>query len=484
VGLSQSFGHLRFVQQKSGLYNLVDTANKVVLSNKIIEYNPIDFSYSFFTIKDDRYLILKKKKQAELLDLRNGKILFTAKTQNVKFTYPDEWISERSSTPASDFKNPMYFGVETDQGSYVVNTALNQIIWHKDYTYIKPYITLFNHNIVIDAGQYSRSVITPDGKELIDSLMYVEELPNGRYIFQKMFVWGLADKFGVVDVASSYYFLDSQFMSGCHDLIIAKDKNKFTGVINSKGQIKIPFIYDHISDDNRLYNQREHQCHNGLLFLYKNNLLSILDSNNTIFAEGISRFDANFDNKRFLLVNNEDFEGIFDVEQKKLTIPLKYNIDNVYGREPMITNRMVIGATYNGRWGLLDMQTGAILAPFEYQQIDPLGNSFDRTDASWSTTANAESDRFFVLRKNGQWGILDYAGKEIVPFEYELIEAHNYDLRKRNLIRIKKNGLFGLMDLNSLKVIIPCEYHSINDRLDGTKQLDGKMVTEDLLKKL
>lgn len=61
------------------------------------------------------------------------------------------------------------------------------------------------------------------------------------------------------------------------------------------------------------------------------------------------------------------------------------------------------------------------------------------------------------VKQNGKWGILDYSGNEIVPFEFEEIISLSYS---EGLIGIKKDGKWGFVDREGNSVV-PTKYDSI-----------------------
>jgi len=62
---------------------------------------------------------------------------------------------------------------------------------------------------------------------------------------------------------------------------------------------------------------------------------------------------------------------------------------------------------------------------------------------------------FFIAKENEKYGIIDLAGKIILPFEYEYITRFNAD--EEVFLRVEKDEKFGVIDLNG-KIILPIEY--------------------------
>jgi hypothetical protein len=473
---AQRYGKFILEKGKKETFVLKNAETGAVVSDKILGVDSLNYKSTFFTVEDDRYIALLKKKTLQLFHIETGQIVLECNKEEYRFDCLDEFVWQRSTIDVTYFHNPKYFVVRNCCESFLINSELQKVIYHYTWDLVFPYRSHFNENLLIYHNQKANSVIRPDGSVVLDSLVFVAEQPNGNYIFSTWYKYGLADHNGKIILPEEYSQMQFTYYDGCENLIIAKDESLKVGVLNGDGKTIIPFEYDKVDYQNLYLSHRENKCFNNLLFLYKNKSLHILDTNNRVIIDGVTKFDSYFDNNRFILVSKGELEGIVDTWTHKLTIPAVYIIDNAYGREDMIVKRHVIGATYNGLWGLLNMETGDTIAPFIYDPIAPLGNSDIRTDASWSTTAAAESDRFFVVSKNNLWGILDYNGKEIVPFEYQMIEHNNYFFREAGVILVKKNGLYGLLDLQTLAIKTPCEYIQITDRLRATKMVNGEMV--------
>ncbi len=63
----------------------------------------------------------------------------------------------------------------------------------------------------------------------------------------------------------------------------------------------------------------------------------------------------------------------------------------------------------------------------------------------------------FVASKNGKNGLIDKNFKELLPFEYSLISP-----TQNNLLIVRQNDLFGLMDHRTLKWVVQPKYKNIS----------------------
>jgi hypothetical protein len=100
------------------------------------------------------------------------------------------------------------------------------------------------------------------------------------------------------------------------------------------------------------------------------------------------------------------------------------------------------GSAKEPKWGLVNLQ-GEVILPFEYEDIDAFGDTWERIDGAYAT-----------VKKNGRWGIVDNMGKEILPCSYRSIAApvdgyisiQDYDTNK-----------WGVYSLNSGRITTLCE---------------------------
>jgi hypothetical protein len=87
--------------------------------------------------------------------------------------------------------------------------------------------------------------------------------------------------------------------------------------------------------------------------------------------------------------------GFQDLKEKKLVIPCEYEDAETYA----VGNNIAVKK--NGKWGLIN-ENNKVLIPFEYEMI-------------YSTC-----DQTTSAKKNGKWGVIDInSNAVIIPFEYE-----------------------------------------------------------------
>lgn len=473
---TQTFGPYRVEFDKKGLISLVNNSTGVLLEKGLLAVNTLDKEDWLFDIRDNRYILVETQKLMKLIRLSDGSVVFEMPKEGFKYHYPDEAVIERDTSPDREATNPDFLYFNSDESSKVVNLKTGKCIYDYDWGGVSAHRTLYNHNLRIDHGRRTQKLIDPDGKVILDSIEDVNEMSNSNYTFRTYKGWGVADKNGKVILPPDNYYI--RWRPTCKNYMIVTNAQQKTGVLNYRGEVVIPFEYNASKQSDFPWANRENEVMNDCFLLYKNTGLFILDTLNNVLAETY-RYDIFFDHPRFVrLVDKNDKEGIFDTQNKKPVIPIQYDIDNTSGREPMIRKHNVIGAVYNGRWGLINLLSGEIVVPFEYQVMDPLLKPTDVNENTRSITSYAIDDKYFVVRKNGLYGLITPKGEVALPLEYEEIQQLNYDLSKMNIMKVRKDGLYGLLNRTTLEVVAPCVYESISDRLNATKIVDGKLVEE------
>lgn len=106
----------------------------------------------------------------------------------------------------------------------------------------------------------------------------------------------------------------------------------------------------------------------------------------------------------------------------------------------------------NRKWGLVNLQ-GKVLLPFEYD--------YAVTD-QWTRAKNG----YALVKQNGKCGIVNTKGKVLLPCKYWIInEDGDYFVAADDS---SGSALYGLFDLKTGKMLIPCSYYSIGAIIEGT----------------
>lgn len=102
----------------------------------------------------------------------------------------------------------------------------------------------------------------------------------------------------------------------------------------------------------------------------------------------------------------------------------------------------------------------------DYNQIEAISNT-DENNNLWY------EKNVLKVQKNGKWGLINYQGKEVLPLEYEKIEAVK---GIENAFLIQKDGKFGIAD-NEGKIILNPQYMEITNL--GTDNKSGYIIKDD-----
>jgi WG containing repeat len=144
--------------------------------------------------------------------------------------------------------------------------------------------------------------------------------------------------------------------------------------------------------------------------------------------DGKKLFTIDFDfiesiNQQLFMVTRKSKKGIIN-RDGKVILPIEY--------EALALNQAHYWSTFKDRkFGLIDFKTGKILKPISIKSVA------------------VQDERTLIVFKDGFYGLMDWQAKPITPFAYEEILPW-----KDNMIWVKKNFLWSLIDFVSGKVII------------------------------
>lgn len=185
-----------------------------------------------------------------------------------------------------------------------------------------------------------------------------------------------------------------------HDGFAFAFNNGKTGLINTQGDIVLPFKYDF-----------EECCpfHEGVAGVRKHNKWGYINSQGEVSIP-------------FIFDDVTDFSGSHAVVMK------------------------------NGKLGFINQQGNTII-PFEYESLNGfmVKEGFQGQPYIWSDEMNTFGD-LIIAEKDLQWGILNRQGTIVLPFEYDGIMKITNDLYFAS-----KNGKHGIID-NYGNIVVPFKY--------------------------
>lgn len=87
--------------------------------------------------------------------------------------------------------------------------------------------------------------------------------------------------------------------------------------------------------------------------------------------------------------------------------------------------------------------------------LDPFSQSFNSSDVSVGSC-------FWVQNNDGKWGLMDFSGNTVLPFEYDDVNHNAWTEGENGFARVTKNGKMGMVNAQG-KLVLPCEYKGINN---------------------
>jgi len=300
----------------------------------------------------------------------------------------------------------------------------------------------FNENrlaIVSKNGKYG--IIDEFGHEIwelkYDKIFHPNEYGNDEdfFIIQKNSKIGLLDQYAhkITDINNKEYFKDFVGIDSTTYIRIFRIKNfknKF-GVIDSKGNLLIPFIYDDI----RSFYKKKYSI------AKINNKYGVIDYHNKLLLP-FKYNKLSFNNKKEILIakNNNNKFGVIDLFDK-IIIPFDYDSINFCCKE-IKKDRYIVSK--NRKFGLVNNKN-KIIIPLKYDYL------YD-----WIT----HLPHIHFIRLNNKYGIVTSDGQMLLkPIYDDLIFC-------RNFFKLKYKNKYGLYNFYEKKIFIKPKYDKIYLRFD------------------
>lgn len=321
----------------------------------------------------------------------------------------------------------------------------------------------WDKNFVVESNK-KFGVIDSVGKEIIPFVydFIVNSYHSDFFIASKDGSYGLIDSVGNVCLPFDYRFIELSFHS---EYLIAQKKEGLYGIISSEGKEIIPFEYSSLSIDKE-----------GII-VQKNRKYSLIDFDNRViipFPQKGTLLTANIDslsgNSYFFEVEKNEKFGVIDKNGKTI-IPAKYDFileeyDNpghfrvsLNEKDGIVdkNGKIIIPVIYDGigGWnsgvaivcineknGVIN-DKGKIVVPFIY---DCLRSLYDFNPVVYEAWVGEKV------------GIVNSKGEVILPIEFEGIYRTYHD----NVVMLKQDGKWGIMNYTDKSIIVPFEYDDID----------------------
>lgn len=395
---------------------------------------PILKEYDEVSCLSDGVAWIKKDKQFGIVNAQ-GKLLMAP---NAKSIYDDVRLFVQGLAPVS--KNDMW-GFVNKQGKIVVPIK---------YDYVQEFDK--------DTGL---ATVWKDGKSGLINATGKTVLPikYNKIARIKKYGWLVEseDRKIILDnklqmVANLDYESVWDFDDNDNTTQVIKTKGGKRGLIDTKGNLIVPFEYDVI-----------YSFKDGLAMFEQDKKYGFLNRQGKIIIPAKYDHAFDFDNGLAVVELNEK-RGLIDKTGKEI-LPISYTQIRV------LSNELILAR--NNNWIFFD-HTGKAVIPTEYEVANSFSEELAFVEAgNKSGFINKKGD--FVINlpkgysayggfKNGlavivsekyKKGVIDKSGNTVIPFDYDEISEFEDGIAK-----VKKNGKYGYID-KSNKIIIPIVYDKI-----------------------
>ncbi|WCM42329.1 WG repeat-containing protein [Flavobacterium sp. CBA20B-1] len=338
------------------------------------------FIYNYVFISGD-FLIVEKDKKYGMLD-KKGNYILSLDYELIR-NYDEFTLIQKNNKLALFIEN---HGMVTD---FIYNDLLD----------IFPnYILLKNNQgdfLINNKGETVYSVDNNEElKDMKDSLLIVR---NKK-----------ADKMFLRDLNNNNLFeSDYNEIEFISDLLKVSN-NKKTGIVTYNNEIIIPLDFSSI-----------YQFKNDYFMVQNNKISGLYKLNNLVLPlkyKHMNRFLTNY----LYVTNDNDLSGLYDANLN-VVIPEEYRIYEYYKS-----------------FYLVEQNNQLLIFNIDDKSITKLNPSYKFRDENhyWITKRN-----YFVLQEGNKYGVVNYKGEIVVPFEYDYIEP----IYASNKFIAKKSNKYGLI---------------------------------------
>lgn len=359
------------------------------------------------------------------------------------------------------------------------------LIDHKGNVLIKPkYSALSAYSEGMMAAMRADGTwgyVSPTGStEIIFRYAFAEDFKNGiarvkvPYSLMKRDLFALIDKEGdyiITPANYEHYLLGvikiergnktraivpianyTSYEKGGKDFIRV-GKNGFYGMINSNGTEIVPPIYNRVSD----------ASDNGLIVVEKDGKSGVVDSKGNFTMKMTNRFEKVFGFKEGF--SKMQLKGKFGFMDMHGDIWISAQYPDAGEMSDSMVNVII-----RGKWAFVDHKENLKVQPY-YEEVFPFknGKALVKENGKWNFVNkegkqlhNIDFDKIeetasgkYLLFTGSKVGMADKRGREMLAAKYEQIEEVG-----KNMVMVKKNGLWGVLD-HKENFIIPIEHDVI-----------------------
>jgi hypothetical protein len=329
---------------------------------------------------------------------------------------------------------------------------------------IKPDVKTGFYRIVQDGKQ---GILSPFGKCLIPTQYNkIEETYSYPYWFVKknhktgIYAIKLLRSENIIPCIYDSIGLTSNYKPK----FIIKD-NKKLGILDEKGQVILPIVYDQISRiDSDIYQLRKNQT-TSYFFNYK----TIIDSIDIGQYFTVSRGRFLDERASYYIASKGRKKGMLD---KDGNVIIHFQYDNILGKDQNQDTHDILAVQKDSLWGIIDYNE-KIIVPLKYSDLQYylgsyiiLGDKHQKYFYNFATNKYITdytfeeiryvTDDYSVVSKDGKEALVDnkHDYRLIFPFKYEEIRY------KDKVITVKDKGKYGVIDIEN-KMIVPIIYDEL-----------------------
>lgn len=268
------------------------------------------------------------------------------------------------------------------------------------------------------------------------------EIPNTSYV-----VLGSDGTFGLFDLASKRWILPKEFNSikandseGLRNFFIVEKPKDMFGIFSVNDN---DFI---VPTENRMIRSF---AGNQNLNLITNKIFKCgiydLKEQEWIIPQEYKDIKC-WDNEKglYLVYGDDGLMGMFDLNQQKQIIPIQYEDFWTIG-----PSKTYLLAKQNNKYGVISSKTGKTVLPAIYDEVKGVDDYddfkvtingrrgyYDTEKGGWLANPDLYEDYSFLkgrkiaVKKNGNWGVIDYDGKQVKPFQYASVEKIKLEMEK------------------------------------------------------
>jgi hypothetical protein len=375
------------------------------------------------------------------------------------------------------------YGVVDENGTVIIDAIFNSV-----FIEANKYIIC-----EIEKGdEFIRRIFNFNGKPLFDNKATYfgiiakedENYITTNYItYKEKEKWGLADSSGIKITNPIYNSIEGYNWINNGFLMVSikseDSKDNYYGLIDLKGDVVIPVIYDEILS--------KYSNNNEIAFvLRKGNNVGVVNVKNEIvipFEYQELKFIDNYNRPASFLAKKDDKYGFIDLQNSKF-IDFKYEaVFYTYDLDEIFSNNR-IKVLVDGKEGVIDNSGNYIIKP-KYREIVNINDNWSRNMVLFKTPkgmgiidtlGNTIVDPIYANIEVFSDSIIDCTYKEehLVNLHtnkvqiFEETESHSFsyydsDGNYQTAILSKINGLYGYINKQSGATIIPFVYQEIFD---------------------